>query len=515
MSVNMHDEIGKLHKRREQARLGGGTKRIEQQHARGKMTARERIDKLLDEGSFQEIGQFALAKGALAGQGIYGDGVVTGYGTIDGRLVYIFSQDFTSFGGTLSQTHGEKIVKLMDMALKNGAPLIGINDSGGARIQDGVVSLAGYGDIFLRNVMASGVIPQFSVIMGPCAGGACYSPALTDYIFMVKKTSYMFITGPEVVKAVTYEDISPEALGGADTHNSVSGVAHFAAENEEHCLELVKKLLSYLPQNNVEDPPAVEPYDDPMRMDEELNDIVPDSPNKPYDMKLVIERVFDQESFFEIQEHWAPNIIIGFARLNGRTIGIVAQQPAVLAGVIDINASIKGGRFVRFCDCFNIPIVAIQDVPGFMPGVNQEHGGIIRNGAKLLYAFCEATVPRVTVITRKAYGGAYIVMNSRSVRGDLVLAWPTAEVAVMGAEGAVNIVYRKEIDETEDKEATRQRLIEEYRERFNNPYVSAGLGYVDDIIEPKETRPKLIAAFEMLKNKRDVNPPKKHGNIPL
>ncbi|MBI4317102.1 MAG: methylmalonyl-CoA carboxyltransferase, partial [Chloroflexi bacterium] len=446
---------------------------------------------------------------------ILGDSVVTGYGKIDGRLVYVFSQDFTVFGGSLSEVHAEKVCKIMDLAMRGGAPVIGLCDSGGARIQEGVVSLAGYTDIFLRNVLSSGVIPQFSAIMGPCAGGAVYSPALTDFVIMVKETSHMFLTGPNVIKAVTHEDVTFEQLGGAMTHNSLSGVAHFAAENEEECLSLLRRLLGFIPQNNLDDPPYVQPTDDPMRMEEELNYVVPDNPNKPYDMRDVIRHVVDDSDFLEVHEFFAQNIVVGFARLNGRSIGIVAQQPSVLAGVLDINASTKAARFVRFCDCFNIPLVTFTDVPGFLPGVGQEHGGVIRNGAKLLYAYCEATVPKVTVITRKAYGGAYCVMSSKHVRGDVNYAWPAAEVAVMGAEGAVNIIFKREIEESADPDAMRQQLIDEYAERFANPYVAAARGYIDDIIMPSETRPKLIIALEMLKNKRDTNPPKKHGNIPL
>lgn len=444
-----------------------------------------------------------------------GDGVVTGCGTINGRLVFVFAQDFTVLGGSLGKAHAEKICKVMDMAMKNGAPVIGINDSGGARIQEGVDSLAGYAEIFLRNTMASGVIPQLSVIMGPCAGGAVYSPAITDWVFMVKGSSHMFITGPEVVKAVTREAVTFEELGGAQAHNTVSGVSHFVADSEQDCLMMVKRLLSFLPQNNMEDAPFVETRDDPQRMDEELNTIVPDNPNKPYDMKEVIRRVMDGGDFFETHAEFARNIITGFARLGGFSVGIVAQQPSVLAGVLDIDSSDKAARFVRFCDCFNIPLIVFEDVPGFMPGVAQEHGGIIRHGAKLIYAFCEATVPKITVITRKAYGGAYIVMNSRHIRGDVVLAWPTAEIAVMGPDGAVNVIFRKEIAEAQDPEAERARLIEEYRSRFANPYVAASRGYIDDVIEPRETRPRLIQALQMLQNKRDSNPPKKHGNIPL
>ncbi len=510
--------IQKLRELREQAKLGGGKARIERQHAKGKLTARERLDLLLDEGSFCEIDPFATHRATHFGmeeKRFLGDGVVTGYGAIDGRLVYVFSQDFTVLGGSLGEAHAAKICKVMDLAIKNGAPIVGLIDSGGARIQEGVVALAGYADIFLRNTLASGVIPQISVIMGPCAGGAVYSPALTDFIIMIKGTSYMFITGPQVIKAVTHEEVTFEELGGAMSHNSISGVAHFAAEDEEDAISLTKRLLSFIPQNNLEDPPYVEPTDDPMRMDEELDTIVPISPTKPYDMKEVIRRVVDDGDFLEVQEHYAQNIIVGFARLDGQSVGIVAQQPNVLAGCLDIDSSTKGGRFVRFCDCFNIPIITFVDVPGFLPGVAQEHGGIIRHGAKLLYAYCEATVPKLTVITRKAYGGAYNVMGSKHVRGDINFAWPTAEIAVMGPEGAVNIIFRREIEEAEDPEAKRAELAQEYRERFANPYIAASRGYIDDIIEPHETRPRLISALRMLRNKRDSNPPKKHGNIPL
>jgi len=443
------------------------------------------------------------------------DSVVTGWGKIDGRLVYVFSQDFTVFGGSLGEVHAEKICKVMDLAIKNGAPVIGLNDSGGARIQEGVVSLAAYAYVFLRNVMASGVVPQISAILGPCAGGAVYSPAMTDFTLMVKGTSFMHITGPEVVKTVTREEVTSEELGGAMTHNTKSGVAHFAAEDEDDCLQLTRSLLSYMPQNNMEDPPFV-PSDDPAdRMDETLNTIVPDNPNKPYDMKEVIRRVADDEVFLEVHRHWAQNIVIGFARLGGFSVGIVAQQPQVMAGVLDINASIKAARFVRFCDAFNIPIITFEDVPGFLPGVAQEHGGIIRNGAKLLYAYCEATVPKITIITRKAYGGAYDVMSSKHIRGDISYAWPTAEIAVMGPDGAVNIVFRKELAAADDPGEEHARLAQEYRDQFANPYVAAARGYIDDVIEPRETRPRLIEALEMLQNKRDSNPPKKHGNIPL
>jgi acetyl-CoA carboxylase carboxyltransferase component len=509
--------IQRLRQLKEEASLGD-VKRIEQQHSRGKLTARERIALLLDEGSFRELDAFVTHR--ATGFGIeakkpLGDGVVTGYGTVEGRLVYVFSQDFTVFGGSLGRAHADKICKVLDLALKNGAPVIGLNDSGGARIQEGVVALGAYADIFLRNTLASGVIPQISAIMGPCAGGAVYSPAITDFIIMVKGASYMFVTGPEVVKAVTSEDVTFDELGGAWTHNTASGVAHFAAEDEEDAIYLIRKLLSYIPQNNLEDPPLKATYDDPLRTDAELDTIVPDNPTTPYDMKEVTRRVVDDGDFFEIQEHFAGNLIIGFARLNGRPVGVVAQQPAMLAGVLDINASTKGARFVRFCDCFNIPIITFVDVPGFLPGLAQERGGIIRHGAKLLYAYCEATVPKITVITRKAYGGAYNVMSSKHIRGDINYAWPSAEIAVMGPEGAINILYRKELAAAEDPDALREKLIAKYREQFANPYLAASWGYLDDVIEPSQTRPCLINALEMLQDKRDVNPPKKHGNIPL
>lgn len=516
--MSIDPRILELRQKREEARLGGGQKRIDQQHAKGKLTARERVDLLLDEGSFQELGSFVTPRTTGFGadkQIYYGDGVVTGYGTINGRLVYVFSQDFTVYGGSLGEAHAEKICRLMDLALKNGAPLIGLNDSGGARIQEGVVSLGGYADIFLRNVMASGVIPQISAVMGPCAGGAVYSPAMTDFILMVKDTSYMFVTGPDVVKTVTHENVTFEELGGALAHNEKSGVAHFLAANEEHCIALIRKLLAYLPQNNLEEPPLLKPTDDPLRAEESLDALIPDLPNKPYDIKEAITRIVDDGEFLEVHEHYAQNIVVGFARLNGRAVGIVAQQPMVLAGCLDINASVKGARFVRFCDCFNIPLITFEDVPGFLPGVGQEHGGIIRHGAKLLYAYCEATVPKLTVITRKAYGGAYDVMSSKHIRGDVNLAWPTAEIAVMGPEGAVNILYREEIAQAADPNALRQKLVAEYRDHFANPYIAAGRGYIDDVIEPHQTRAKLIAGLEMLQNKRDQNPPKKHGNIPL
>lgn len=512
------EKLAELHDIKAAARLGGGQQRIETQHKKGKLTARERLDLLLDPGTFNELDMFVTHRASDFGldeQKFLGDGVVTGYGQIEGRLVYVFSQDFTVFGGSLSEAHAEKICKIMDLATKNGAPVIGLNDSGGARIQEGVVSLGAYADIFLRNTLASGVIPQISAIMGPCAGGAVYSPAITDFIFMVEKTSYMFVTGPNVVKSVTHEDVTFEDLGGARVHNTTSGVAHFACPDEPDCIRMIRQLLSYLPANNMEDPPRIQPSDPPTRAEEALDSIIPDNPNKPYDMKVVIQHVVDDGEFFEVQEHFAPNIIVGFSRLNGRPVGIVAQQPRALAGVLDINASDKAARFVRFCDCFNIPIITFVDVPGFLPGTDQELNGIIRHGAKLLYAYCEATVPKITVITRKAYGGAYDVMSSKHVRGDINYAWPTAEIAVMGAEAAVNILFKDEIEKAEDSEQRRKELIAEYIAKFNNPYIAASRGYIDEIIEPHSTRHKLINALEMLKNKRDTNPPKKHGNIPL
>lgn len=507
-----------LHEKRIRSRLGGGQERIEAQHKKGRLTARERIDLLLDKGSFREVDAFVQHRThdfGLDKQKFMSDSVVTGWGTIEGRLVYVFSQDFTVFGGSLGEVHAEKVCKIMDMAMKNGAPIIGLNDSGGARIQEGVVSLAGYAEIFLRNTLASGVIPQISAIMGPCAGGAVYSPALTDFIFMTRNTSYMFVTGPDVVKAVTHEEVTQEELGGASVHAEKSGVCHVAADSEADTLYLIRKLLGYLPQNNMEDPPFVPSNDDPLRMEEALNDIIPDDPNKPYDMKEVIRLLVDQGQFFEIHESYAQNIVVGFARLGGHSIGIVANQPAVLAGVLDIDASEKAARFVRFCDAFNIPILTLEDVPGFLPGTYQEHNGIIRSGAKLLYAYCEATVPKLTVITRKAYGGAYDVMSSKHIRGDFNVAWPTAEIAVMGPEGAVNIIFRKELEKAQDPLQRKAELVAEYREKFASPYVAAERGYIDDVIEPKETRPRLINALEMLSNKRDSNPAKKHGNIPL
>ncbi len=511
-------ETEELRQMREQARLGGGQERIDRQHAKGKMTARERIEKLLDPDTFREIDTFVTHRAVgfdVEKRKYLGDSVVTGWGTIDGRRVYVFSQDFTVFGGSLSEAHAEKVCKIMDLAMKNGAPVIGLNDSGGARIQEGVDSLAGYAYIFQRNVLASGVIPQISAIMGPCAGGAVYSPAMTDFILMTKETSHMFITGPRVIKEVTREEVTFEELGGAMTHASKSGVAHFAAENEEHGLALIRQLLSYIPQNNLEDPPFVPTNDPKDRADEELNEIIPGNPNKPYDMKDIIRSVVDDGQFLEVHEHWAQNIVVGFGRLGGFSVGIVANQPARLAGVLDIDASKKAARFVRFCDAFNIPLVTFVDVPGFLPGVEQEHNAIILNGAKLLWAYCEATVPKITIITRKAYGGAYDVMSSKHIRGDISYAWPSAEIAVMGPKGAVNIIFRKQIAAAEDPDAERERLVEEYREQFANPYIAAGRGYVDDVIEPQQTRARLIEALEMLQNKRDTNPPKKHGNMPL
>ncbi len=515
--MSLDPKIKKLREMKAKSKQGGGPARLKTQREKGKLTARERIEILLDEGSFREIDAFVTQQTPNAGstEKPLGDGVVTGYGTIDQRLVYLFSQDFTIYGGSLGRAHANKIIKLQDLALKNGAPIIGLNDSGGARIQEGVVGLGGYADIFLRNTLASGVIPQISCILGPSAGGAVYSPAITDFIVMVKGTSYMFVTGPDVVKSVTHEEVTFEELGGATTHSEISGVAHFAAENEEHALYTVRTLLSFLPRNNMEDPPIVASRDDPLRTENRLDTLIPDNPNKPYDMHEVITAIVDEGFFLEVQEHYARNVIIGFARLNGRSVGIVANQPAILAGVLDINASVKAARFVRFCDCFNIPLIILEDVPGFLPGLTQEHGGIIRHGAKLLYAFAEATVPKITVITRKAYGGAYDVMSSKHLRGDINLAWPTAEIAVMGPEGAINILYRKDLAEAADPDALRAQLVQEYRQAFANPYVAASWGYLDDVIEPNQTRPYLINALEMLQNKRDENPPKKHGNMPL
>jgi len=500
------------------AEEGGGEERVEKQHQAGKLTARERINLLLDEGTFQEMDKLVVhdcTDFGMEKKRIYGDGVVSGYGRIDGRTVFIFAQDFTVFGGSLSATNAAKIVKIMDLAMKVGAPVVGLNDSGGARIQEGVASLAGYADIFLRNVLASGVIPQISAILGPCAGGAVYSPAITDFIIMTKEISNMFITGPDVIKAVTHEEVSMEELGGAEAHSTFSGVAHFAAENEEHALALIRELLSFIPNNNLEDPPESETSDPADRTNEELNFMIPDDPNQPYDIRKVIKEVMDDNYFFEVQAEYAKNIVVGFGRLGGKSVGLVANQPDHLAGALDINASDKGARFVRFCDAFNIPLITFEDVPGFLPGVAQEHGGIIRHGAKLLYAFAEATVPKVTVITRKAYGGAYCVMASKHIRADINYAYPTAEIAVMGPEGAVNIIYKRELESAAESDKVREEKIDEFREKFANPYIACEKGYLDEVIEPRLTRPKIIAALEMLENKRDKNPPRKHGNIPL
>lgn len=517
--TSKQETANKLEILKEKSRLaeqGGGAARVEKQRASGKMTARERVEFFLDEGSFEEFDKFVVHRSTdfgLENQKFLGDGVVTGHGLVDGREVFVFAQDFTVFGGSLSETHAEKIVKIMDLAMKTGAPIIGLNDSGGARIQEGVVSLGGYADIFLRNTLASGVVPQISCILGPCAGGAVYSPAITDFNIMVKDTSYMFITGPDVIKTVTHEEVSKDELGGAMTHNSISGVAHFAADSDEHALRLTRELLSFVPSNNMENPPFVPTSDASNRIEEKLNSIVPEVPTQPYDIRDIIHTIADENYFFEVQEFFAPNIVVGFARLGGYSVGIVANQPAFLAGVLDIDASIKAARFVRFCDCFNIPLITFEDVPGFLPGVNQEHGGIIRHGAKLLYAFAEATVPKITVITRKAYGGAYCVMASKHIRTDLNFAYPTAEIAVMGAEGAVGVLYRKEI--ADNDENYRREKISEFETKFANPYVAAERGFIDEVIEPAHTRPKLIRALSLLQNKRDSNPPKKHGNIPL
>lgn len=516
--MTLSEKLKKLNQLHKRAELGGGKERIEREHKKGKLTARERIDLLLDDGSFVELDKFVVHRCRDFGMEkskVPGDGVVTGYGRIEGRTVYIFAQDFTVFGGSLSEAYAKKICKVMDLAIRNGAPMIGLNDSGGARIQEGVVSLAGYAEIFLRNTLASGVILQISAVMGPCAGGAVYSPALTDFIFMVQDTSYMFITGPDVIETVTHEKVTKEELGGAKTHSTKTGIAHFTAGDEEKCLLMIKELLEFLPRNNTEDPPVLPCNDPPERMDEKLQTLIPVNPNKPYDIKELIEPVVDDNHFFEVQANHAGNIVVGFARLNGLPAGIVANQPAVLAGTLDIDASLKGARFVRFCDAFNIPIVTFEDVPGFLPGVDQEYGGIIKHGAKLLYAFCEATVPKITVVTRKAYGGAYCVMSSKQIRGDINYAFPSAELAVMGSEGAVQILYRREIDSAPDQERFKEEKVAEFREKFANPYIAAELGYIDEVIEPKMTRLRLIQAMEMLQNKRDSNPPKKHGNIPL
>jgi propionyl-CoA carboxylase beta chain len=516
--MDLEQKLTELKRRDSLADAGGGEERRAREHKQGKMSARERIEFLLDEGTFEETDKLVTHRCTDFGmdqQKYYGDGFVTGYGRIEGRLAFVFAQDFTVFGGSLSETNAAKIVKIMDAAMRVGAPVIGLNDSGGARIQEGVMSLAGYADIFLRNTLASGVVPQISAILGPCAGGAVYSPAITDFILMVNKTSYMFITGPDVIKAVTHEEVTKDELGGAMTHNEKSGVAHFMASDDAECLSMIRELLSFIPSNNLDDPPR-RPCTDPIdRTDEKLDTIVPAESNLPYDIKEVINTVVDDGYFFEVQEHYARNIVVGFARLNGKSVGIVANQPAFLAGVLDINASVKGARFVRFCDCFNIPVITFEDVPGFLPGTQQEYGGIITHGAKLLFAFSEATVPKITVITRKAYGGAYCVMASKHIRTDVNYAWPTAEIAVMGPEGAVNIVYRREIEKSANPDADRAAKIKEFRERFANPYIAAERGYLDAVIRPRDTRRKLIQALDMLENKRAKNPPKKHGNIPL
>jgi len=515
-----HDRLEELRRRNAEAEEGGGAERRERQHKEGKLSARERIDLLLDEGSFEELDKFVrhhCTDFGMEQQRPAGDGFITGYGRIDGRLVYVFAQDFTVFGGSLSEANASKITKIMDLAMRQGAPLIGLNDSGGARIQEGVMSLAGYADIFLRNTLASGVVPQISAIMGPCAGGAVYSPAITDFIFMTRESSYMFVTGPDVIKTVTHEEVTKQELGGAMTHNEKSGVAHFVSRDDAECLAMIRELLSYLPSNNLEDPPRRSSNDPWDRSSAELNSLVPEDPQKPYDIKDAIHDIADEGEFFEVHEHFAKNLVVGFARLEGRPVGIVANQPAFLAGVLDINASVKGARFVRFCDAFNIPLITFEDVPGFLPGTQQEFGGIIRHGAKLLFAFAEATVPKITVITRKAYGGAYCVMSSKHIRTDLNYAWPTAEIAVMGPEGAVNIVYKRDIDRAPEavREKLRREKVDDFRERFANPYVAAERGYIDAIIEPSQTRAKLITGLRSLENKRDTNPKKKHGNIPL
>ena len=516
--MTLQERLDELRRRHELAQAGGGVERVARQHAEGKLSARERLDLLFDEGSFEEIDKLVEHRCqdfGMAEQRIPGDGVVTGHGLINGRSAYAFAQDFTVFGGSLSEANAAKVCKIMDLAMRTGAPIVGLNDSGGARIQEGVASLAGYADIFLRNTLASGVVPQISAIMGPCAGGAVYSPALTDFTLMVEKSSYMFVTGPEVIKTVMHEDVTKEELGGPMTHNSTSGVAHFVTRDDPDCLALIRELLSFMPQNNRDDPPRVECRDPVDRRDEELDGVVPLESDRPYDIKDVIHRVVDDGYLLEVHEHFARNLVVGFARLGGESVGVVANQPAVLAGCLDINASVKGARFVRFCDAFNIPLVTFEDVPGFLPGTQQEFGGIIRHGAKLLFAFAEATVPKVTIITRKAYGGAYCVMSSKHIRTDVNYAYPTAEIAVMGPEGAVNIVYRRELEKAEDPEKLRREKVQEFRDRFANPYIAAERGYIDDVIQPRDTRPKVIAALRMLETKRDVNPPKKHGNIPL
>jgi len=516
--MTIQKKLEALERLRQESEQGGGPDRVQAQHDKGKLTARERLQLLLDPGSFVEQDRYVTHRSTdfgLAEQKVLGDGVVTGWGTIEGRLVYVFAQDFTVFGGSLAEAHAEKICKVMDAAMRVGAPIIGLNDSGGARIQEGVVSLGGYADIFLRNTLASGVVPQISAILGPCAGGAVYSPAITDFVFMVRGIAYMFVTGPNVVKTVTHEDVTPEQLGGADVHASVSGVAHFVHDSEAECLADIRRLMSFIPANNLDDPPLRPSADPADRRDEELLDIVPDNPTKPYDMHDVIRRVVDDGDLLEVHRDYATNLIVGFARLGGHPVGVVANQPAVLAGVLDIKASLKGARFIRFCDAFNIPLVTFEDVPGFLPGVDQEHSGIIKHGAKLLFAYAEATVPKLTVITRKAYGGAYDVMSSKHVRGDVNLGWPTAEIAVMGPKGAVEILFRREIAAAKDPDAKVEQLVTEYREKFAHPYQAAARGYLDDVIDPRETRPRLISALRTLLTKREKNPPKKHGNIPL
>jgi propionyl-CoA carboxylase beta chain len=516
--MGLQENLQELARRNEEALQGGGPDRIKKHHEQGKLTARERVELLLDPGTFVELDRFKTHRCTdfeMDKKKTPGDGVVTGYGNVDGRQVFVFSQDFTVFGGSLSGAFSEKVCKIMDLAMKTGCPVIGINDSGGARIQEGVVSLAAYGEIFLRNVLSSGVVPQISAIMGPCAGGAVYSPAMTDFIFMVENSSYMFITGPEVIRTVTHEEVTMQELGGAETHNGRSGVAHFSSSSERESIHAIRELLSFLPSNNAEDPPTRPTSDDANRRDEKLNALIPDNPNKPYDIKELIKGIVDEQYFFEVQKDFARNIVVGFARLGGRPVGIVANQPSFLAGVLDIDASTKGGRFVRFCDCFNIPIVTFVDVPGFLPGTSQEYGGIIRHGAKLLYSYCEATVPKICVITRKAYGGAYVVMSSKALRGDVNLAYPAAEIAVMGPDGAVNIIFRNAIDKAKEPQAERERLVNEYRRTFATPFKAAELGYIDEIIMPADTRPHLIRALAMIQNKREKNPPKKHGNIPL
>ncbi len=513
-----HDRLEELRRRNREAEAGGGEERLRRQKAEGKLPARERLDLLLDPGTFQELDKFVVHRSSDFGmetQKIPGDGVVSGHGLIDGRQVFVFAQDFTVFGGSLSETYAAKICKIMDLAMKVGVPIVGLNDSGGARIQEGVVSLGGYADIFLRNTLASGVIPQISAIMGPCAGGAVYSPAITDFNIMVQGTSYMFITGPDVIKSVTHEEVTKEELGGAMTHASVSGVAHFAAADDRAALALIRDLLSYLPPNNMEDPPRREPADDPDREDGRLDRLIPEEPNRPYDMKEIVRSVLDEAAFLEVHEHYAKNLVVGFGRMDGGVVGVVANQPAVLAGTLDIDASLKGARFVRFCDAFNVPLVIFEDVPGFLPGTDQEHRGIIKHGAKLLFAFAEATVPKVTVITRKSYGGAYCVMGSKHIRTDFNFAYPTAEIAVMGPEAAVGILYRRELQAAKDPEALRRKKVAEFREKFANPYVAAERGYVDEVIEPRLTRSRVIRALRLLRTKKDTTPPRKHGNIPL